>query len=157
MSFIGRFRKGDNDDKDVVIVETSTAGLARKILRDGLLRYIGEDYIDVKDVEDRLGLPPISEEVADMELAASDVRYEGLDALVPLLAMHSSIQSRILIEWYRTAPRESDDQDFSEVEEYLSKFAMTVSIVSTTSVLAMLKDLGIIDINTITGQGFVNE
>jgi len=97
-------------------------------------------------IAEAMGLPPISDEVAEMEVAASQQRLERFARLLPFIDSHSDIASRIAASAYHI-----DDEDgYLEAldEEDLDKIAALFKIVaisSSISCISTLFNLGFIE------------
>jgi hypothetical protein len=122
--------------------------LIRQVIYDSML-------MPAEDIADAMGLPPISDEVAEMEERASQDRLERFSQLIPFIDSHADISSNIAIAAYML-----DDGDFSDDErigmediENLSKLFRLVSLSSTLSCVSTLFNLGLIQEKGIKHRG----
>lgn len=91
-----------------------------------------------------LGLPPISEEVSEMEERASDIRIGKISALLPFIDSHSEIAAKITTSAYMLEGENMDEVSVSEMEQMTSLFKL-VAISATISCVSTLVDLGLLE------------
>lgn len=101
-----------------------------------------------EEIASAMGLPPISQEVSEMEEQASVDRLAQFAALVPFLESHADIAARIAATAYSL---ETVDENLLEgfVEEehmdtILALFRL-VSLSASVSAISTLMDLGLLD------------
>jgi hypothetical protein len=99
-------------------------------------------------IADALGLPPISDEVSEMEELASQKRLERFAKLIPFIDSHSDLASRIVAAAYLL----DDDIDNlsalhlgEDMEEKLIDLFKIVAISSSVSCISTLFNLGLLD------------
>lgn len=92
-----------------------------------------------------MGLPPISDEVSEMEERASDERISRLSALLPFIDSHSEITAHIITSAYFLEGEETDDVNLEELQE-MTKLFRLVSRSATISSLSTLVDLRLIEL-----------
>jgi len=100
-----------------------------------------------EEIADAMGLPPISDEVAEMEERASQDRLEKFSELIPFIDSHAEICSKIAISAYLLEDESADDLEKYGIEdiENLAKLFRLVSLSSTLSCVSTLFNLGLIE------------
>jgi len=99
-------------------------------------------------IAEALGLPPISDEVSEMEELESQKRLERFASLIPFIDSHSDLASRITAAAYLL---DDDDQDLdvlklgADVEEKLVDLFKLVAISSSVSCISTLFNLGLLE------------
>lgn len=93
-----------------------------------------------------MGLPPISDEVSEMEEQASQERLEKFSALIPFIDSHSDIASRIAMASY-VLDGDGDEKDDIDQEEIarLSGLFKLVALSASLSCVSSLFTLGFIE------------
>ena len=98
-------------------------------------------------IAEALGLPPISDEVAEMEEEASQKRLERFASLIPFIDSHSDLASRITSAAYLLD--DEDDQDTAKLIEHLEDKLVDlfkiVAISSSVSCISTLFNLGLLE------------
>jgi len=99
-------------------------------------------------IAEAMGLPPISDEVADMEADASQERLESIARLLPFIESHSDIASRIAAAAYAL----DDDMDVQNIlnlseEDYEKIYSLfkIVAMSSSISCISTLVNLGLVE------------
>ena len=98
-------------------------------------------------IAESLGLPPISDEVAEMEELESQKRLERFASLIPFIDSHSDLASRITAAAYLL----DDDDDLevlklgADMEEKLVDLFKIVAISSSVSCISTLFNLGLLE------------
>jgi len=99
-------------------------------------------------IAEAMGLPPISDEVADMEADASQERLERIATLLPFIDSHSDMASRIAAAAYAL----DDDVDVENIlnlteEDYEKIYSLfkIVAMSSSISCVSTLVNLGLIE------------
>ena len=99
-------------------------------------------------IAEAMGLPPISDEVADMEADASQERLESIARLLPFIESHSDIASRIAAAAYVL----DDDMDVQNIlnlseEDYEKIYSLfkIVAMSSSISCISTLVNLGLVE------------
>ena len=101
-------------------------------------------------IAEALGLPPISDEVSEMEERESQKRLERFASLIPFIDSHSDLASRITAAAY-LLDDDDDDQDLdvlklgADVEEKLVDLFKLVAISSSVSCISTLFNLGLLE------------
>lgn len=98
-----------------------------------------------RDIAVAMGLPPISEEVSEMEERASDERISRISALLPFIDSHCDITSNIVSSAYFLESDKIDDISAEDMTE-MTKLFKLVALTSTVSGLSTLVDLGLIEV-----------
>lgn len=125
--------------KNIFLHSFSVPGLIRQSIYDTMLT-------PPEDIAVAMGLPPISDEVSEMEERASDERISRLSALLPFIDSHSDITSHIITSAYFLGSEEyGDDIKLEELEE-MGKLFKLVSRSSTIAALSTLVDLGLVEL-----------
>lgn len=115
--------------------------LIRQIIYDTML-------MPSEDIAMAMGLPPISDEVADMEEEASQERLERFSQLIPFIDSHADITARIATAAYMLEDAEDDglaEKMGLEDAENMTKLFRLVSLSSTLSCVSALFNLGLIE------------
>jgi hypothetical protein len=134
-------KKDETEDSDVSYVTISVSTLMRNILYDSLIK-------DPEILSGKLGLPPISEDVSEMEEEASQARLEKIHVLMPYIEAHSQLSSKIIFAGYSKALPIDDMTD--ELEETVHTFFELISFASALSCISSLVDLGLVE-TSVTG------
>jgi hypothetical protein len=120
---------------EILTLQVST--LIRNLLYDSLLE-------NPESISHRLGLPPISEEVSEMEQEASTARIKRIEVLLPFITAHADMYSEISFAKYCSV-MSLDDMSESAQETVSSLFKL-ISFASATSCLSTLVDLGLVEV-----------
>jgi hypothetical protein len=120
--------------------------LSKKISLPVLIRQIIYDSMltPPEGIASLMELPPISEEVSDMEHQASEDRIEKIQTLLPFIDAHADIAARISAAAYRLEEPESEKMEEEELDQMLSLFRI-VSLASAVSCVSTLVSLGFIE------------
>ena len=108
-----------------------------------------------EQIAEAMGLPPISDDVADMEADASQARLERIAGLLPFIDSHSDLTSRIAAASYAL----DDDVDAENIlklneddyEKIYSLFKI-VAMSSSISCVSTLVQLGLIESKVYDGE-----
>ena len=90
-----------------------------------------------------MGLPPISEEVSEMEERASDERIHRIHSLLPYINSHSEIAAKITASAY-LLEGETSEVTLDEAEQMTDLFKL-VALSATTSCISTLVDLELLE------------
>jgi len=114
--------------------------LIRQVIYDSML-------MPAEEIAVAMGLPPISDEVAEMEEAASEERLEKFSFLIPFIDSHADIASKIATSAYMI-----EEDDMEGVEKYgiedlenLGKMFRLVALSSSISCISTLFNMGLIE------------
>lgn len=98
-----------------------------------------------EEIADAMGLPPISDEVSEMEERASQERLERFSNLIPFIDAHSDIASRIATASY-VLGEDGTREDMPDHElERLSSMFKLVALSSSLSCISSLISLELIE------------
>lgn len=108
-------------------------------------------------IAEAMGLPPISEDVKDMEYQASQARLERFAQLLPFIDSHSDIASRITAAAYMLEDDNDSlgvlDIDEDDLERLTSLFKI-VALSSSISCISSLFNLELLESKAETHNGF---
>lgn len=93
-----------------------------------------------------MGLPPISEEVSEMEERASDERIGRISVLLPFIDSHSDITANIVTSAYFLESDKIGDITQDEISEMTRLFRL-VALSATVSGISTLVELGLIEVH----------
>lgn len=99
-------------------------------------------------IANALGLPPISEEVSDMESQASQKRLERFAGLFPFIDSHSDMVARISAAAYSMEDKEAEVEALhldSESLDRISSLFKLVALASSISCISTLFSLDLIE------------
>lgn len=115
--------------------------LIRQVIYDTML-------MPAEKIANLMGLPPISEEVAEMEERESQKRLERFATLLPFIDSHADIAAKIAASAYMI---EDEEEDYGELEklgvedlEQLTRLFRLVALSSSVSCVSTLFNLGLI-------------
>jgi hypothetical protein len=116
--------------------------LIRQVIYDTML-------MPAEEIANIMGLPPISDDVAEMEERESQKRLERFAKLIPFIDSHADIAARIAASAYMI---EDDEEDYGELEklgiedlEQLTRLFRLVALSSSVSCVSTLFNLGLIN------------
>lgn len=112
--------------------------LIRQILYDTML-------MPAEDIAREMGLPPISDEVADMEESASQDRLEHFSRLIPFIDSHADIAARIATAAYALDDEDEEQLLNTDDMEALTRLFRLISLSSSISCISTLFNLGLIE------------
>jgi len=136
----GRKKKDQEPKYRVEVQKIPLPVLIRQAIYDSLLE-------PAEEIAAALGLPPISQEVAEMEEEASQKRLEEFSALMPFIDSHSDIISRVTSSAFLLNEDNKGKLESIGVEDLsdLTEMFKIVSISSVVSCLSALHNLGLIE------------
>jgi len=125
--------------EDVQVQQVPLPVLIRQVIYDSML-------MPAEDIAYAMGLPPVSEDVAEMEERASQERLERFSSLIPFIDSHADIAAKIAASAYMIEDEEADDGEKFELGdiENLTKLFRLVALSSTLSCVSTLINLGLI-------------
>lgn len=91
-----------------------------------------------------LGLPPISEEVSEMEERASDERIHRIHGILPFIDSHSEIAAKITATAYLLEGENMSEVSLEEIDQMTDLFKL-VALSATTSCISTLVDLDLLE------------
>jgi len=114
--------------------------LIRQVIYDSML-------MPAEEIAESMGLPPVSDEVAEMEERASQDRLERFSHLIPFIDSHADIASKIAASAYMLDSDDFGDEERIGIEdiENLTKLFRLVSLSSTISCVSTLFNLKLIE------------
>jgi hypothetical protein len=95
-------------------------------------------------IAEMMGLPPISDEVADMEEEAHEIRLSNIAGLLPFIDAHAEILAKIATAAY-TLDNDLPEEVPAGGMEMLSDLFKMVALASSVSCVSTLKNIGLID------------
>jgi len=137
MGFFNRKRK----KKVTRLVEIHMPILIRQMIYDSI-------FDAPEQIAEAMGLPPISQEVSEMESQASVDRLRPFAALIPFLESYADISARIAAAAYSIESVDDGLLDGINEEEHLETITSLfrlVSLSSSVSAISMLMDMGLLD------------
>jgi hypothetical protein len=127
-------RKKKHDSRRVQIKHIPLPILIRQAIYDSMLE-------PAEDIAEVLGLPPISDEVAEMEENASQERLEKFSSLIPFIDAHSDIASRIATASYVLSDdgtkEDVPDQELGRLSSMFKLVALSASLSCISSLISL--------------------
>jgi len=97
-------------------------------------------------IAEAMGLPPISDEVAEMEIAASQERLERFAKLFPFIDSHSDMAARIAAAAYFIEDEEDHLESLGDIDlDKITGLFKVVAISSSISCISTLFNLGLLE------------
>jgi hypothetical protein len=123
--------------KVVSVTQVPLSVLMRQIVYDTMLT-------PTEGIAEMMGLPPISDEVADMEEDAHELRLSNISGLLPFIDAHSEILAKIATAAY-TLDNELPEELPVDGLSVLSDLFKMVALASSVSCVSTLKNIGLIE------------
>ena len=121
----------------LIMHQVSVPVLIRQVIYDTMLT-------PPEDIANYMGLPPISEEVSEMEEQASQDRISKFGILLPFIDSHADIVGRIASSAYVL---EDKDEPIGEQDvEQLTALFRTVALSAALSTVSTLLTMGLIEL-----------
>jgi hypothetical protein len=118
-----------------------------------LIRQVVYDSIfdSSQDISNLMGLPPVSDEVHEMEQRASDDRISRFSGLIPFIDAHADISAQVSTYAY-LLEADKDRKEFADEEalEELTKLFKLISMSASMSCISTLMDLGLLDTEVVS-------
>lgn len=111
--------------------------LMREIVYDAMLT-------PTEGIADLMGLPPISDEVAEMEEQASHDRLSNISKLLPFIDAHADIVAKIATSAYILDEENDEDMGKEQIDQLNYLFKM-VSLSAAVSCVSTLVNIGLIE------------
>lgn len=111
--------------------------LMREIVYDAMLT-------PTEGIADLMGLPPISDEVAEMEEQASHDRLSNISELLPFIDAHADIVAKIATSAYILDEDNNEDMGKEQIDQLNYLFRM-VSLSAAVSCVSTLVNIGLIE------------
>ena len=127
--------------KKIKVQQVPLPVLIRQVIYDSMM-------MPPEEIAAHMGLPPVSEEVSEMEERASQDRLSRMSALLPFIDAHADISARIASAAYMIDDEDFDDIPDEKVDQLLELFRL-VSLASSVSCVSTLFSLGLIDSNVV--------
>jgi len=118
------------------VINSST--LIRNIIYDAMAK-------NPERIAEVLGLPPVSEDVSEMENEASDKRLAKIDILFPLLHHHADIAASVGAAGYAVSNEDEDDLT-DEILAAMRNMFKQVAWISAVSCISQFLDMGLIEV-----------
>ena len=113
--------------------------LIRQVIYDSMLE-------PSEGIAEAMGLPPISDEVAEMEIEDSQKRLERFSKLLPFIDSHSEMASRICASAYAIEDEENSLSSLGDIDmDGITSLFKVVAISSTISCISTLFNLGLLE------------
>lgn len=138
------FSKWKRKRKLKTVTQVSLPILIRQVIYDSMLT-------PTEGIAIAMGLPPISDEVSEMEERASEERLYKFSALLPFIDSHADITAKIATAAYVL---EDDNMDEVEAEELegMTRLFRLVSLASSVSCVSTLISLGLIESKVVSHE-----
>jgi hypothetical protein len=135
------FWKKKSKAKRVQIKQLPLPVLIRQVIYDTML-------MPAEEIAYAMGLPPISDDVAEMEERESQKRLERFATLLPFIDSHADIAAKIAASAYMIEDEEEDYNELGKLGiedvEQLTKLFRLVALSSSVSCVSTLFNLGLI-------------
>ena len=133
--------------KRVKVQQIPLPVLIRQVIYDTML-------MPAEGIAEAMGLPPISDEVAEMEEDASQERLERFAQLIPFIDSHADISARIATAAYMLEDEDLDDLEHFDIgdADNMTKLFRLVSLSSSMSCVSTLLNLGLIETKVTHGK-----
>ena len=132
--------------KKLRVHQVSLPVLIRQIIYDTML-------MPAEEIASKMGLPPVSDEVSEMEERASQDRLARLSALLPFIDSHADIAARIAASAYMIDENQDEIEELHEESlEQLVELFRLVSLASAVSCVSTLFSLGLVNSNVVEDQ-----
>lgn len=129
-------RKWNRKRKLKYVTQVSLPVLIRQVIYDSMLT-------PPEGIAMAMGLPPISDEVSEMEERASEDRLSKFSALIPFIDSHADLAARIAASAYVL---EDADEDIEQEElDSMTRLFRLVSLASSVSCVSTLISLGLVE------------
>lgn len=120
------------------ITQVPLSVLMRQIVYDSMLT-------PTEGIAEMLGLPPISDDVADMEQQAHEDRLGNVAGLLPFIDAHADILAKIATAAYTLDSSMSEENVPQEAMSELTQLFRMVALASSVSCVSTLKEIGLIE------------
>lgn len=130
--------------KIVSVTQVPLTVLMREIIYDAMLTPI-------EGIAEAMGLPPISDEVAEMEAQASEERLSNIAVLLPFIDAHADIAARIATSAYLLDEENSEEVAPEQLEQLTHLFRM-VALASAVSCVSTLTNIGLIESRVVSNE-----
>lgn len=141
---MGIFRRRRKKHYDTEFIQVPMPVLVRQVVYDSI--FNSSEKIAVM-----MGLPPVSDEVSDMEKQASEKRINKFAALLPFIDAHADISAQVSATAYVLESEEEGRviQDNEGLEE-LTRLFKLVSMSAAVSCISTLMDLDLLETKVVS-------
>ena len=144
-----RRRKEKKEKYDIIdhVVNVSLPILIRQVIYDSI-------FEDSDEIASMMGLAPISDEVSEMEVRASDERIAQFSALLPFIDAHSDIAAQVACSAYSIESGISNNPSpgSDEALEELTRLFKLVSMSASVSCISTLMNLGLLETKVVSND-----
>ncbi len=127
------FFKRKKKEPELSVINIPLPVLIRQVVYDSA-------FESTEEIANLIGLPPISEEVHEMEERASDLRLQRFASLMSIIDTHADISAEIASFAY-VIESKREDGSFSIDEEALSELKKLFKIISISSAVSCISSL----------------
>lgn len=131
-------KKKHRQDKISKLNTLTLPVLIRQIIYDSML-------MPAEDIAREMGLPPVSDEVAEMEEEASQDRISRFSRLIPFIDSHADIMARIATAAYLLDEQEDDSIIDTSDTDAMTRMFRLVALSATISCMSTLFSLELIE------------
>jgi hypothetical protein len=121
------------------IIELRMPVLVRQVIYDSV-------FDESEAIAGELGLPPISQEVSEMEEKASEDRIGKFAPLIPFIESHSDIAARVAASAYQLEMLQEHPEDGPLIEEDIEHIIALFKVVSLSSAISCISTLISLDL-----------
>lgn len=141
---MGIFRRRRKKRYDTEFIQVPMPVLVRQVVYDSI--FGSSEQIAVK-----MGLPPVSDEVSEMEHRASEERINKFAALLPFIDAHADISAQVSATAY-VLESEEEGRVLEDVEGLaeLTKLFKLVSMSASVSCISTLMDLDLLETRVVS-------
>jgi hypothetical protein len=132
MSFLRRKKR------KLTVTQVPLSVLMRQIVYDAMLT-------PTEGIAEMMGLPPISDEVAEMEEDAHQDRLSKIAALLPFIDAHADILAQVATSAYMLDADKEEAEVPLEGLDHLNQLFRMVALASSVSCVSTLANIGLIE------------
>jgi hypothetical protein len=123
--------------RKITVTQVPLSVLMRQIVYDAMLT-------PTEGIAEMMGLPPISDEVAEMEEEAHQDRLSNIAALLPFIDAHAEILAQVATAAYILDAENAGEFPEDGMDQLNQLFRM-VALASSVSCVSTLSNIGLID------------
>jgi hypothetical protein len=123
--------------RKITVTQVPLSVLMRQIVYDAMLT-------PTEGIAEMMGLPPISDEVAEMEEEAHQDRLSNIAALLPFIDAHADILAQVATAAYMLDAENAGEFPEDGMDQLNQLFRM-VALASSVSCVSTLSNIGLID------------
>jgi hypothetical protein len=129
------------------VVNVSMPILIRQVIYDSI-------FDSADEISTMMGLEPISDEVSEMEIRASEERISQFSALLPFIDSHAEIAAQIACAAYSIEAGLVDNPSpgSEEALEELTRLFKLVSMSASVSCISTLMNLGLLETKVVSND-----